>query len=430
VGSSSVGGTDWTSDSSIIVRPSAGVGSGLDVRVSVDGQGSVLSGVYSYSDPPVVSRLSRFGSPMSGGVFVTILGRGFASVGSSISVGGTFCVSSVWTSDSSMRCLVGEGVGGRHTVSVFARGGSGDLTKVFSYGAGAILGAFPLNAPPADGGFVSITGVGFGKSRTGIDNFVGSSGCLSTEWVSDSSVVCRVGPGVGGNLRITSTIGGVGLSELAPLYSFDVAIIEGSLGKAGTFGGPFTIRGRNFGNFDSSPVITAKGVNRLTQWTSDSSARAHVGAGIGSADVFVAVGGQRSATTDVLIYSGPVVSGLSATFGAASGSLFTIFGAGFGLSNSVIQGYVGESRCDSTAWVSDSSVVCRASGTGAARVVRVTVAAQGSQFIGYTFVSSGCEPGSSGRTLISPGGVTPFEVECVVDNSTLDGRLGTTGATE
>ena len=100
----------------------------------------------------------------SGGSGVTVVGGsvGMAAYSASGRMGVSGCVVSEWLSDSSLRCVSSDGVGGRLDVVVSVGAQSGSGHGVVSYDAGAVSGGVGVNVARSGSVHVSVVGSGYG----------------------------------------------------------------------------------------------------------------------------------------------------------------------------------------------------------------------------------------------------------------------------
>eukprot|EP00961_Rhodomonas_salina_P070843 951447-Rhodomonas_salina.1 len=103
-------------------------------------------------------------------------------------------------------------------------------------------------------------------------------------------------------------------------------------------------------------------VSELSGWVSDSSVVCKVASGArGCVAVAITVGVRTGSVSDVLSFDGAVLSDTSSTnFNPAGGGLVTIFGQSFAKQDYSVQVRVGGTACNAVAWLSETSVVCKA----------------------------------------------------------------------
>jgi len=114
VGATACAGSVWRSDSGVVCRSASGGFPDGAVSVSSGRQRGSVSRVLSYN-APVVSSVGPSNSASSGGLSLTVVGRGGAGssdISAAASVGVTGCAASVWRSDSGVVCRSSGGIGG------------------------------------------------------------------------------------------------------------------------------------------------------------------------------------------------------------------------------------------------------------------------------------------------------------------------------
>ena len=159
-----------------------------------------MSWAVSY-DAPVIRNLTCVNVAASGRHSMSVVGRGFGLSGYSVGVrvGVSACGMSTWVSDSSVACAVQGGAGGTLGSVVSAGVQVGTTSAVVSYDAvgvnGSLAGggsAVSSNVGGSGGSVVSLSGVSMGRAEYSGMSRVGGSACASTEWRSDSVVLCGV----------------------------------------------------------------------------------------------------------------------------------------------------------------------------------------------------------------------------------------------
>ncbi len=145
-------------------------GEGLPVVVTMGLQQGSLTQAWSYDTGAVSSVGGLTNGASSGGLSVSVLGRGYGAAGVSAGMrvgralsdrgmeGGSGCEASVWASDSAAVCKVAGGVGGSFRrgwgLPVVVSGGlqQGSLTQAWSYDTGAVSSVGGLTNGASSGG--------------------------------------------------------------------------------------------------------------------------------------------------------------------------------------------------------------------------------------------------------------------------------------
>ena len=140
--------------------------------------------------------------PWFGGWWIAVYGKNLGNSQKDlydIRVGDLACRKSVWLSATSSACMVPRGMGWGLPVSVELVGGQqASVQNKFSYEAPVVDSYHPRNGPPRGGFWVTISGRNFGYLDTSPVASVGGRICLETYWMSNTQIMCRGAPGVGG----------------------------------------------------------------------------------------------------------------------------------------------------------------------------------------------------------------------------------------
>jgi len=241
--------------------------------------------------------------------------------------------------------------------------------------------------------------------------------CITLRWMSDSSLACRLAPGIGEGHSVMVAIDDFEGSALAlkeRLFSFDVPVVTDMTRGPGpvTGGKAYTLFGTDFGTFacnsswcsfdedlfrcnntrcsqpgepDSSTIFSHRASLRSTyiqspslrtacaslSWTSDTALACVVAPGTGDLrTVQLTVGGWRSVNRfskdltarqedQSFLYNIPSMQMIApVNLAANSGKNVTIFGRDFGLWDTTPQARMSGTACITTYWVSDTIISC------------------------------------------------------------------------
>ncbi|MGB1602277.1 MAG: IPT/TIG domain-containing protein, partial [Promethearchaeia archaeon] len=178
-----------------------------DITLYAQGLTSTLANAWRYAAPRV-SSLQRTTDP-NGTAFLDVSGANYGTFQSTpmVRVGGSACVASEWTSDSSIQCKMAAGTGQSYAVVVTVAEQEGSTPASFSFPAPNVTSIDTVRGRGSDGRSyvalagdteISIFGSGFGLGDTAIqmriskDPYNGSDvACDEANWVSDSSLSCR-----------------------------------------------------------------------------------------------------------------------------------------------------------------------------------------------------------------------------------------------
>jgi hypothetical protein len=156
----------WVSDTAMTCVIYPGVGGGKTIVFQVGQQFVTSMAVFSYSAPQVLNvNPSAFTAHHSASSIGNISGAGFAVFDSSpvTFIGGTQCVLSAWTADTSMLMRVSPGIGASKNVVAFVAGQFGTRFSAVSYFSPAITSVRPTVFRTDGTTTVTIFGSNFGK---------------------------------------------------------------------------------------------------------------------------------------------------------------------------------------------------------------------------------------------------------------------------
>ena len=281
--------TLWTSETAIAAKSARGQSTSASIVVTVTEQLSSLSDALSFDkpdkilpSPPNSPTLGRFAVIAAQGA-----NFGWIDVCAKIRIGGTAAERTTWMSDSEMGCRVSAGAPSRnaHGLVLTVLGvKSGTCHHCFSYNIPYALSAQHANHPTSGRSQLSLTGVNFGSimDHSGVSRFgISSSG--STNWFSDSSIVCTIAAGVSGLLPIVVTWdSSVSTQSMAFTYNRPQVLFISRLYSSPSGGDKVSISGRFFGSADYSPVAYVDYEQCVSSvWSSDSSLSCGVPRGYG-----------------------------------------------------------------------------------------------------------------------------------------------------
>lgn len=192
IGGSACLATHWQSSSSLTCKVPAGVGAAKAVAVTADMQVGSLLGFMAYD---IASSMSAHNAPAMGRTVLTVSGTSFGVFDSSLRarVGHTACTSTVWASDTSLKCGVPKGL--RSSLSITVSSGAGLLQTrgtAISYDLVVPASVFPSNGPVTGGTQVTISAVNLGAFDISPRVRLGATACPSSTWVSDSTILCKI----------------------------------------------------------------------------------------------------------------------------------------------------------------------------------------------------------------------------------------------
>jgi hypothetical protein len=382
--SSSCTSADWISDTSILCGVPIGAGKGMATSITFLGQSG--SGLGFTFDSPVITDITRANGPTTAGTTTTVSGSNFgvSDLNPDVNIGGVSCAVSQWVSTTSVTCVPNKGSGKSLAVGVVVRDLVGTLAEGYTYDAPVVSQSVLENGPTAGSAVATVIGTNFGVAGADTEAAIGTTRCLSSSFVTSTSVLCSTPPGVGVSKAVAITASGV-IGAMASQFSFDAPKVNQVLPpNAATTGGSYlTVFGQNFGVGGTSPAVAVGGTQCGSSiWQSDSSVLCvALNPGVGGAKaVSVAVDVLTGCGDGIWSYDSPIIEGIeqgnSATTG---GQVLTVNGRNFGIADSNPSAFIGPTACISNAWTSDSSFTCiTAQGTGTSGVSALIAGQSGS----------------------------------------------------
>jgi hypothetical protein len=393
-GSTGCESTQWFSCSSVHGKVAHGSRSTRRTSVTSGQLSGSISQIHSY-DVPVVSVMHRGNTPgalpgVSSTIAVAGSGVSRSSATERVRIGLTECEASIWQSDTSVAARVARGVHGTRKVLLTAGNQVGSGTQILSYDfLAAASSCGPTNQASAGSVSVTISGSSMGGLQsfaTTLTTRLASSSCEASEWVSDTAVQCRVCSGVSSTLRVMATVGEqVASSSQAMSYDASAAfyLISStmSVNRASMQESTFTVKGAGFGITRYSGHVTSGMTDSLsTRWISETSIAGKVARGTGATSpIVISVAVQVGTVTDILSVDIPAVKGIDFVRGKSNaattgGSVvaFTLKNLGYNGASHTVEVRNLDTKCESTVWRSDVTVVCKAA-AGLLRSMRIAV---------------------------------------------------------
>jgi hypothetical protein len=249
----------------------------------------------------------------------------------------------------------------------------------FSYDAPYVNIVMPGNGPTTGGTQITVTGRNFGMAinHPNPEVTIGGKNCLQSIWEHDGKVKCVAPSGIGIGNVVVYLQGQQSQSGYDTIYEYDEPVVTGVSPDHGPTGGgsKITVLGKNFGVQDSRPTVSVGHTPcTLTTWQSDSSIVCTVPSGQGHDHLIEAtIIGAHSKENALVRFSfdSPVVSAVSpANIPPTDAVALTLYGEAFGGPDSVLNAFIGVTKCLRTSWISATSLTCTTpAGTGAAKNV-------------------------------------------------------------
>ena len=364
IGASTCLTSSWTSISQVVCVTPTGHGRYQSVAVILAEAGT-LHVVFTF-DAPIVSWAASKNFPRSGRSQLLIRGWNFGkgTTTPTAALGGSACVSSSWLSLSTVRCTVAPSDGSEPTVGVHAAVTLGQvvgtLAELLSYDSPVVTFLAPANAPSAPtGGDPAVTfhGVSFGVSDSTATAALQSAACSSTQWASDTLVICN--PAYTDELINWSAAVTVGnrVGTAVRLFTFDRAVLTEMMSANGPLTGGAHIRlsGLEFSMADTTMSASIDATQqRTTSWSSATSVRIELCAGTGAEPVVTLTIAQLvSSAIGAFSYDGPVLSALQPMNAASSSKHISLHGLNFGRMQNA-----SAAVCATIGWTALSTLVC------------------------------------------------------------------------
>ena len=250
-----------------------GVGGHLLAQATISQGGAdiplLMANAVSYQ-PPTVSSITTTGTQARGGFDVTVTGRHFGAADFQplVLVQDTPCEAAVWVSDTQVVCRgapsglgqaeIKVSVGGQTSVPGPAAAFAYDVPVLTGWNISTpmtvslpVFGGYSIDLPfsPYTGGkeVLSLWGSNFGPAGSFPKVMIGGWECTDALVESDGLVSCTTPPGVGGNLSISMSLGGVEAASPQPFTFAAPLLVTVVPETANTEGGDLVIMGRNFG---------------------------------------------------------------------------------------------------------------------------------------------------------------------------------------
>jgi hypothetical protein len=362
--------TTWLSDSCILSKMLPGVPGPSDIKIfsalaNVSAVCGILTQILSYNFP-LLSNFTPSALRTDISSSATISGKNFALVDYClrVAIGSSLSVASFWTSDTSLFVFSAAGISrSQILVMSIVDGvyGAGVPAKTASFSSPRLI-SLVANTPTLSRKMVNSSGIGFGAARYSISFSTGSSVTTRSEWISDTSAMCRISSGIGIMAKTICTVGVSAGTSIAST-SFDVEIMSSiQRGNYPTTSNLSlsTLLGSGMSSLDPTLYLAISGTKlAATTWKSDSSVMGKVCPGVGNnLHASVMFDGRAATLTSLISFDRPVISSLNLQNGPKSSAVALIIaGSGYGSASYTQRAYVGQ-ICRISTWVSDTLIVC------------------------------------------------------------------------
>jgi hypothetical protein len=356
--------TEWVSETSVRCRVGQAVAGSRQSVMTVGDRAGSLTEAWSV-DVAGLSAVGGINQQSMGAKSMTVHGARMGTVGYTgrSRAGRSGCESTEWVSETSVRCRVGQAVAGSRQSVMTVGDRAGSLTEAWSVDVAGLSAVGGINQQSVGAKSMTVHGARMGTVGYTGRSRAGRSGCESTEWVSETSVRCRVGQAVAGSRQSVMTVGDRA-GSLTEAWSVDVAGLSavGGINQQSVGAKSMTVHGARMGTVGYTGRSRAgRSGCESTEWVSETSVRCRVGQAVaGSRQSVMTVGDRAGSLTEAWSVD---VAGLSAVGGINQQSVgaksMTVHGARMGTVGYTGRSRAGRSGCESTEWVSETSVRCR-----------------------------------------------------------------------
>lgn len=369
----------WISDTEVFCMISYGTRGTRRIIMTVGELAGSISQVWSF-DRSSVSFVRRANRAGTGSASVTVHGSmlGHATLTYRGRIEHTANEVTDWESETSIRCLTGQGRRGSRRILITAGERSGSVTQSWSLDLVIMSVLCRGNAAVTGSASVTVHGSAIGlKSYTGSLR-TGHTGSESTQWESDTAIRCMLQFGVRGTRRVVLTTGRHA-GTATQILSYDVPSLSVMFPTNNPTTGKLscTLRGSFLGLLGDSQAGRVGGsACEQTIWQADTGLLCKVPAGIRGTRKIIATSGQRDGSrTEIFSYDNEGVSSMGPLNAAATGAqVVTVSGHRFGIKDYTNEVRFGFTACERTRWISDSTVLTlSAAGVRSSRRVVITV---------------------------------------------------------
>ncbi len=225
IGNSAGEMTQWTSDTSVVVKSAAGISRTLTITATAGVIVGTLTEAISYNIPMVVSMVGNVRT--AGQSSVTVSGGFFAQTDYTMAstFGGTACEATVWVSETTVVVKHPSGVSRTQIVTVTSGVMVGTVTEAVSYDAPSVHVIDVAVAKTVGTDSLTMTGSQFGMTDYSLQFRIGHTACEATNWKSETSVGVKISAGIGATHRVTITAGVV-VGTLTEAVSYKIPVLS------------------------------------------------------------------------------------------------------------------------------------------------------------------------------------------------------------
>jgi hypothetical protein len=357
----------WSSGTAVQCHTVEGIGTAVTGMVTVTTVAGTKLHLFTYdaaliSITTVGANIAASGGGGGLGSLVSLVGLNFGVL--DYSATGNFnagsCITTSWTSDSSVFCDAAFGSGPANSVMLTVSGVAGTQAYVFSFDT-PLLSHAALNAPMSGSASVTVTGLNFGLYDYTDSARLASRTCSTASWSSKSSITCKSGVSDEPFPTVAITVSALAGTHIS-LFTFDVPVASvAHMNAPNTGGASVTVGGLNFGHHAFTQTIAlGEGPCWSSSWISTSSARCQTGPAYADPWLMQATVGAVVGTATYVSYTfdAPAISGVHTNAPHSGGASITVAGLNFGTFEFTTSISLEMAICLTTSWSSSSSVDC------------------------------------------------------------------------
>ena len=390
LGNSGCEQTEWVSDSIVKCIAAGGVRGTLSAVVTASGYIGTLSETFSYLCIPFVQTHVRSNLPSVGRVTLELDSRAILNgdYTARVKIGETSSTNTRWISDSAVICTVPAGRDDQVTMVMTAGLQTGTVSQVLTYDLTQLAEALDeheraLNMPTSGNYALTMRGLDFGTFSTSPRMRFGATAAESSAWASDSSVTARVAAGCSAShSAIISVFLAKNHGEISGVASYDApqilvvehASVESSNDETNVYffreNSPLRtvksvqFQGHHLGYHDYTLAMRVGNTEcQRSLWFSVSSLACRVPAGSKASHGIVAtIATQYATKSGVISYDSPAarVNSSIGNLPAFDREPILLRGSNFDGTSRSLNARSGVTTCETTTWMSESSIVCKA----------------------------------------------------------------------
>ena len=251
--------TSWSSESSVKCHATSTSVSSTTRTDLVLTTGTIVGtavSLFSFDSPDWATKIDPPNAPTSGQSYLTLSGFSFAGNGytPSISIGASSCLSSSWSTSTSVTCTVRAGAGTSIAIISTLGDTAGTRLSAFSYDSPAVS-SFDANMPTTAAAILSLYGFNFGVTDGSMTAKIGSTMCRSDVWVSTTLLQCVTPAAAGSALSLVVLNSADAGSTRSAAITFDAPVVTflDPINSPLCTSTSITLQGFNFAASDLTP---------------------------------------------------------------------------------------------------------------------------------------------------------------------------------